>query len=79
MQFTDFDKGDLISEGILNLVLLPTKDAKSHPKAENLYFLPFSVNNSLFKFSAYGQDLASFVGNGTKIKIPSEIKPPLEP
>jgi hypothetical protein len=31
-----------------------------------------------FKFSAQGRDLAHFVGNGTKIKILSEIKPPLE-
>ena len=30
-----------------------------------------------FKFSDQGSDLAPFVGNGTKIKIPSEIKPPL--
>ena len=40
-------------------------------------FLPFAVNK-LFKFSAQGSDLAPFVGNGTKIKILSEIKPPLE-
>ena len=30
------------------------------------------------KFTAQGSDLAPFVGNGTKIKIPSEIKPPLQ-
>ena len=30
-----------------------------------------------FKFSAQGSDLAPFVGNGTQVKIPSEIKPPL--
>ena len=30
-----------------------------------------------FKFSAHGSDLAPFVGNGTKFKIPFEIKPPL--
>ena len=30
-----------------------------------------------FKFSTQGIDLALFVGNGTKLKIPSEIKPPL--
>ena len=29
------------------------------------------------KFSAQGSNLAPFVGNGTKIKISSEIKPPL--
>ena len=27
---------------------------------------------------AQGSDLVPFVGNGTKIKMPSEIKPPLE-
>ena len=30
-----------------------------------------------FKFSAQESDLAPFVGNGTKVKMPSEIKPPL--
>ena len=29
------------------------------------------------KISAQGRDLAPFVGNGTKIKITSEVKPPL--
>ena len=37
----------------------------------------FSVMGGKFKFSAHQSDLASFVGNGTKVKIPSEIKPPL--
>ena len=31
----------------------------------------------IFKFSAQNSDLAPFVANGTKVKIPSEIKPPL--
>ena len=31
-----------------------------------------------FKFSAQGSNLAPFVGNGTQIKIPSEINPPLK-
>jgi hypothetical protein len=30
-----------------------------------------------FKFSVQGSDLPPFVGNETKIKIPSVIKPPL--
>ena len=30
-----------------------------------------------FKFSGQGSDLAPFVGNGTKVKIPSEINPTL--
>ena len=42
----------------------------------NQNFPPFSVNN-LFKFSTQGSDLEPFVGNGTEVKIPSEIKPPL--
>ena len=31
-----------------------------------------------FKFSAQESDLAPFDGNGTKVKIPSEIKQPLD-
>ena len=69
-------KGGFISEGILNLVTLPSKGAKSFPWTENSNFPPSSVNN-LLKFSAQGRDLAYFVGNGSKVKIPSEIKPPL--
>ena len=38
----------------------------------------FNVMGGKFKFSAQGSDLAHFFGNRTKIKIPSEIKPPLE-
>ena len=37
----------------------------------------FNVMGGKFKFSAQGSDLAHFFGNRTKIKIPSEIKPPL--
>ena len=33
----NFTKGDLISESILTLVQLPTKSAKSHPRAVLLY------------------------------------------
>ena len=67
-------KGCLILEGALILVPLPTKGAK---RAENLNFLPITVNN-LFKFSAQGNNFAPFIGNGTKVQIPSEIKPPLK-
>ena len=66
-------KGGLISESILTLVPLPTKGAESLPWEEKSNFPPFSVNN-LLKFSAQGSDLAPFVGNGTKPKIPFEIK-----
>ena len=69
-------KGSLISEGISNLVALPKKGAKSCPWAESLNFPPFTVNN-LYKFLTQGQDLASFLGNGNKVKIPFEIKPSL--
>ena len=30
-----------------------------------------------FKYFAQGSDLAPFIGNWTKNKVPSEIKPPL--
>ena len=33
--------------------------------------------NNLFKFSAQESVLAPFIENGTKFKMPSEIKPPL--
>ena len=69
-------KGGLISEGILTLVPLPTKGAKSLSCAENLNKL-FTVKGGKFKFSAQGRDLALFVDNGTKVKILSEIKLPL--
>ena len=72
-------KGGLISEGILTLLPLlplPTKGAKSLPSAENLNKL-FTEKGGKFQFSAQESDLASFVDNGTKVKIPSEIKPPL--
>ena len=56
------------------LISLPTKCAKSLPlKTENFNFPPITVNN-LFKFSAQG---TLFVGNRTKVEIPSEIKPSL--
>ena len=35
----------------------------------------FTVMDRKFKFSAQEGDLALFVGNGTNVKIPSEIKP----
>ena len=71
-----YTKGGLISEGILTLVSLPIKGAKSLPWAENLNKL-FTEKGRKFEFSAQGQDLAPFVGNVTKIKIHSEIKSPL--
>ena len=63
-------KGGLISKGILTLVLLPKKGAKL------LIFLSRKICMK-FKFSAQEIDLAPFVGNGIRVEIPSEIKPPL--
>ena len=37
----------------------------------------FTVKWGKFKLSAQGRDLALFVGNANKVKIPSEIKVPL--
>ena len=39
----------------------------------------FTFIGRKFKFSVMESDLALFVGNGTKVKIPSKIKPPLLP
>ena len=58
------------------MVPLSTKGAKSLPLAENLKKL-FNGIGGKFKFSAQVSDLAPFVGNGTKVKIPSEINPTL--
>ena len=58
-------KGGLISEGIFTLVPFP----------KNLNKL-FTVMGRKFK-TAQESDLTPFVGNGTKFKIPFEIKPPL--
>ena len=55
---------------------MPIKDAKSLPWAENFNQL-FTVKGGKFKFSAQMNDLAPFAGNGTKIKIPFDIKSPL--
>ena len=53
---------------------MPAKGAKSLTRAENLLL---TVLCKKFKFSAEKSDLAPLVSNGTKAKIPSEIKPPL--
>ena len=58
------------------MVPLPKKDAKSLPGAESLNLQPFIVDN-LFKFFAQGVNLTPFFGNGTKVNILSEVKPPL--
>ena len=72
------NKGGLISEGIVTLVPLPVKSAKSLPLANSLNKLITVITiGRKYKFSAQGSDLAPFVDHGNKIKVPSEIKPPL--
>ena len=39
----------------------------------------FTEKGGKFEFSAQGEELAPFVGNVTKVKIPSEVKPSLVP
>ena len=63
-------KGGLISEGILTLVPLPAKCAKLISRAEDFNKL-FTEKGRKFKVSAQGCDLALFVGNGSKDKIPT--------
>ena len=69
-------KGGLISEGILILVQLPTQCAKLLPWAKNL---SFSVHNNekLIQIFCSRDGFGNSIGNGTKVKILSEIKPPL--
>ena len=56
--------------------LLPKKVAILFPWVEKLNNL-FTAQCRKFKFSAQEKDLAPFVSNVTKVKIPSEIKPSL--
>ena len=60
----------------MTLVTLQKKGAKSCNCADNFNKL-FTVKGGKFKLSAQGQDLAPLFGNVTKVKILSEIKPPL--
>ena len=69
-------KGSLIPEDILTVVPLPEKSAKFRPWAESLNFLPF-YGKQLIQIFCSGARFGTFFGNGTKVKIPSEIKPPL--
>ena len=63
-------KGDYLSESLLKEIFQITIQIREFK------FATQAVDN-LFKFSAQESDLAPFIGNGTKFKIPSEIKPPL--
>ena len=56
--------------------LVPTPRCPISPLSRKSEFSPpFTVN--IFKCSAQGTDLTPFLGNGTKVKVPSDIKPPL--
>ena len=73
---TSLIKGGLISKGIMTLVTLQKKGAKSCNCADNFNKL-FTVKGGKFKLFDQLRDLAPFIGNGTKVKIPSEINLPL--
>ena len=70
-------KGGLISEGILTLVPLPKK-VPNYTLEQILNGKLFTEKSRKFEFSAQGRGFPTFVGNGTKVKILSEIKPPLK-
>ena len=70
-------KGGLISEGTyFELCPIANKRCQITPLSK-IFNKLFTVKGGKFKFSAQGRDLATIVGNGTKVKKPYEIKPPL--
>ena len=77
VQQREGNKDRLISKGILALVSFPTKFSKLLSWAKNLNRL-FTTMGEKMKFFAQKSDMAPYVGNFTKIKIPFEIKQPLE-
>ena len=58
------------------MTLVPLSIKVSNHSTENLNML-FTEKGEKLKFSARVSDLPLFIGNGTKVKIPSEIKQPL--
>ena len=64
-------KGSLISEPILTKKKVPNH---SPEQKSRISCLLLRAENSNLLLSS---DLSLLVGNGTKVKIPSEIKPPL--
>ena len=64
-------KGGLISEGFLMLFRLPKKMPNQTLEQIKL----FTEKSRKLEFSDQGRGFAPFDGNGTKVKIPSEIKP----
>ena len=71
-------KDGLISEGILTLVPLPEKCAKSRPLRSKFKYVVYCKGREIQSFCS-GANLASFVGNVIKVKLSSEVKPPLDP
>ena len=67
--------GGGIPEGTLDLIPLPAKNAKSLPMSRKFEF-PAHNSKQINQFFDQGSDLAPFIGNGTKVKILSEIRPP---
>ena len=72
---TILNKGTLILEGILTLVPLPTKSAPNSPMSRKFEF-PTIYSKQLIQTFCSGEKFGTFFGNGTKVKIPSQIKPP---
>ena len=69
-------KGGFKSEETGGFLLLQNKYSKSLSWAENLNFLPTSVNN-LFKFSAHDSDLEHLFWRSKNPPVSSDLKPPL--
>ena len=68
----ELTKGGLISEGILTLVPLPTKSVKSLSRKFKFRVPIQAYSNFLLR-----RVICHLLCNGTKVKITSEIKPPL--
>jgi hypothetical protein len=69
-------KGGFKSEETGGFLFLQNKYSKSLSCAENLNFLPKSVNN-LFKFSAQDSDLEYLFWRSKNPPVSSDLKPPL--
>ena len=65
------------SEETGGFLLFQNKYSRSLSWAENLNFLPKSVNN-LFKFSAQDSDLENLFWRSKSPPVSSDLKPPLE-
>ena len=77
---TEEHKGSLNSEGILTLVPLTKKRCQKRGQISSLsrkFEFPTLFSKQLIQLFCLGARFGTYSGNGTKIKIPSEIKPPL--